>query len=396
MEIFGAMIIPFMACAILMIFFQHKTKWWELAIPLVISVILCGGAKVLAEYGATRDSELWGGWVLSSHYYEDWNEYIQRTCYRTSCSGSGKNQVCTQIPYDCSYVAYHPEYWTIQDSNEVEHNVSQSTYNHLVELFGVKPQFIDLGRYYYTNDGDMYQVLWPRTSETVTPVVTEHTYENRVQAARSVFSYVDISREDARTSGLFDYPEVSLFNTPSVLGNCGENTQKANERLSYYNAILGREKELRIWLLCFQGGDIQKGHLQEAYWVGGNKNEVVVTVGTNEDGAVSWVYPFSWTDDKTPIYEIRDFIAGQGRFDSVAAVDFIGPILKDEFVRKHFADFSYLTVDPPLWSIIATYVVMLLVNGGLGYFVVMNEFHEGRNATQLSDLFRRDRRRYYR
>ncbi len=391
MEIFGAMIIPFFAAAVLLLFFQHKTKWWELAIPIVVSVVLCGGFKWMAEASATRDSEFWGAWVTSSHYYEDWNEYIHRTCTRTvSC---GKDCTTTQT-YDCSYVDYHPEYWAVKDSNDAKHTVTQPTYNHFTSLFGMNPQFVDMRRGYHTNDGDMYQVLWPKTDATIDPIVTTHTYENRVQAARSVFSYVAISREDAQTSGLFEYPEISLFNTPSVLGKCPGDMTAANERLSFYNGTLGRSKQLRIWMLCFQGGDLQKGHLQEAYWVGGNKNEVVVAVGTNDDGTVGWVHPFSWTDNKQPIYEIRDFIAAQGSFDPVAAVEFIAPKLQESFERKHFEDFSYLTVEPPLWAIIVTYVVMLLVNGGLGYFVVMNDFHEGKGATKLSDMFSRRRRRY--
>jgi hypothetical protein len=82
-------------------------------------------------------------------------------------------------------------------------------------------------------------------------------------------------------------------------------------------------------------------------------------------------------------------------FDPVAAVEFIGPTLAEEFERKHFEDFSYLTVDPPLWAIITTYVVMLLVNGGLGYFVVMNDFHEGKHSTRIGDMFSRRRRNRY-
>jgi hypothetical protein len=80
-------------------------------------------------------------------------------------------------------------------------------------------------------------------------------------------------------------------------------------------------------------------------------------------------------------------------FDAVAAVDFIGPKLQESFVRKHFEDFSYLTVEPPLWAVITTYVVMLLVNGGLAVFIVKNDFHEGDRSTKLGDFFSR-RRRY--
>lgn len=389
--IWFAMAIPLFALAIKLLFFHQKMKWWEFGVPFIVSALLCGGFKVMAEYGATRDSEIWGGWAVSAHHYEDWNQYIRQMCPVTSCSGAGKAQSCTTTMVDCSYVQYYPEYWAIKDSNGAKHGISQNSYRYFINLFEMQPRFVDMRRPYHTNDGDMYQVLWPRTPETVEPVTTLHTYENRVQAARSVFSYVPVSREDAQSKGLFEYPKMQLFNYPTVLGDCGPNTKAANDRLRYYNAVLGAKKQLRIWFMCFNSSDPQVGELQEAYWVGGNKNEVVVTVGTNEDGSLNWVHPFSWTDHKGPLIEIRDFIAQQPQFDPVAAAEFIGPRLEEGFVRKHFADFSYLTVEPPLWSVIVTYVVTLLVNLGLSWWLINNEFHEGKYGH--SHPFERMRRR---
>ena len=375
MLIYGAMIIPLVTAVVLLLFFQHRTKWWEIGIPLVISLALCAGFKMLAEHSATRDTEYWGSWVTSSHYYEPWNEYIHKTCSTTTCSG-GKNSTCTTSYYDCSYVQSHSARWTVQDSGKVAHRINQTSYKHFVKLFGMSPQFVDMHRSYHSKDGDQYRIFWPETKDTLEPLVTLHTYENRVQAAKTVFSFVDVSDEQAQAQGLFAYPKISLFNTPSVLGNCGASADQANKGLRYHNAVLGREKQLRMWLLCFQGGDLARGHLQEAYWTGGNKNEVVVTVGLSEAGDVLWNHPFSWADDQTPIIEIRDFIAAQGKFDPVSAVEFMAPTLQKSFVRKHFADFSYLTVEPPTWAIIMTWVITLLVNIGLSFWVVHNEFAE--------------------
>ena len=376
MLIWFAMLIPLFGMFIKVIFFSQKMKWWEFGIPFLISAALCAGFKVVAEQGATRDSEIWGGWVMEARYYERWNEYVHKTCSRQHCSGSGKTRSCWTEYYDCSYVANHPAYWKILDSNKQQHIVNKDTYNYLVQLFGHKPKFVDMKRSYHTIDGDMYQVHWPSTSETVEPITTEHVYENRIQASRSVFSYVPISWEDAQTKGLFRYPDIKLLNYPTVLGDCGTHSKAADQRLRYFNAVLGREKQLRIWFLCFQSTDPQIGELQEAFWVGGNKNEVVITIGTNKEGTVSWVHPFSWTDHKEPLIEIRDFISQQGNLNALVAAEFVGTKLKEGFVRKQFEDFSYLTVEPPLWSIILTYVTTLLVNFGLSWWLINNEFQE--------------------
>lgn len=368
MESYGALIIPFATAAVLLLFFQHKTKWWELGIPFLVSVALIAGFKVMGEWSATKDAEFWGGWVVSSHYYEDWNEYIHQTCTRTvSC---GKNCTTTQT-YDCSYVRNHSEYWSVKDSNGQGNHVTKKTYGHFVKLFGMKPQFVDMKRHYHTNDGDMYQTIWPKTDATFSEVFTEHSYENRVQASRSVFSYRKIGEAEVAERGLFLYPEkVALFDFPSVLGDCGPSTKEANERLRFHNAKLGRSKQVRMWMLCTDSGDPAFGQDQESLWVGGNKNEVVIVKGNG------WVHLFSWTDDKTPLIETRDFISKMDSFEPITAVNFLAERVDEGFVRKKFEDFSYLTVETPLWSIIATYIVTLLVNIGLSFWLVNNEFRE--------------------
>lgn len=373
MFIWLALLIPLFTAIILAIFFHHRTKWWEFGIPFVVSLLLVGGFKLIAESSATRDHEIWNGWVLSAHYYEDWNEYIHKICSR--CVAHDKNGACTStMYYDCSYVDYHPEYWEIKDSNGSEHAVNSKTYQYLVRFFGVAPQFVELNRHYHTNDGNMYQVLWPKTNETVEPVNVSYSYENRVQASRSVFSYQKISEEEAKQLGLFEYPEVSLFNYPSVLGDCGEGTKEANERLRFHNSMLGRSKQLRMWILCTDQADPAFGQLQESYWVGGNKNEVVLILGKG------WSHIFSWTDNKAPLIEVRDF-ANQNRSPAQIA-DAMGEKLGADFVRKNFEDFSYLTIETPTWAIVITFLVTLLTNVGLSYFIVHNEWYEEWHPTQ--------------
>lgn len=371
MLIWLALLIPLLVAAVLGIFFHHRTKWWEFGIPFLVSLALVGIFKVAAEHSATRDSEVWNGWVMSSHYYEDWNEYIHQICSREECYGSGENRVCHTELYDCSYVLYHPEYWTVEDSNGTEHEVSEASYNHFVRLFlplGARPTFVDMHRSYHTDDGDMYQVLWPGSPATVEPVNTKHGYENRVQASRSVFNYQKIKKEEAKQLGLFEYPKIQLFNYPAVLGNCGPNTEMANNRLRYHNAMLGKSKQLRMWLLCTDSPDPSFGQLQESYWVGGNKNEVVVILGKG------WSHTFSWTDNKEPLITIRDFATQDS--DPVRVVDAMAHYLEAGFVRKNFEDFSYLTIETPTWAIITTFIVTLLVNVGLSYLIIHNEWYE--------------------
>jgi hypothetical protein len=374
MTIWGAMLIPFLMIAVLMIFFRHRTKWWEVAIPLLVSVLMVGGSKWMAENYGTKDMEIWNGWTVQARYYEEWDEYIHQTC--TMCTGYDKDGFCnSEITYDCSYVSNHSPHWEITDSNGAGHGVSQESYQYFVKLFGHTPIFKDMQRNYHSVDGDRYHVNWPKTDATVEPVNVTYAYENRVQASRSVFNYAQISDSKAQELKLFTYPEVKLFGYPSVLGDCGAQTATANERLRFHNSMLGSKKQLRMWILCTDSPDPQTGQLQEAYWVGGNKNEVVAVLGQG------WVHVFSWTDNKTPIIETRDFLKSQGREGLLQSVDFMSEKLDQQFQRKHFAEFSYLTIEPPTWAIVVTYVVTLLVNCGLSYFIIVNEWDDDKGRS---------------
>ncbi len=396
MEIYGSMLIPVIACVVLALFFHHKTKVWEFAVPLFVSFLLCMGAKWAAESYGTHDIEIWGGVVTDSRYYEKWDEYVHKTCSTTSCSGSGKNQTCTTSYYDCSYVDDHPAHWTILDSNGATHRVTQATYHGFVKQFGAKPTFKDLRRSYHSYDGDMYYVNWPKTDETVTPVSTSHSWENRVQAAgKTTFSFLDVTEADVANLGLMEYPKVSLFDYPAALGNCGSTMQEGNNRLRFHNAMMGARKKLRMWFLCFDSHDPVVGRMQEALWVGGNKNEVVVTVGTDGSGSINWVHPFSWADDKTPLIEIRDHIVGQGSLDLVDAANFMSTSLEAGFVKKDFHAFDYLQIQPPTWAIVTTYILQIMLNVGLAFWLINNDFHEGRRAVKITDMFRGSRRRRY-
>src|ERR1035437_8712691 len=117
MILFGALLFPFISVFILYIFFKHKTTWWELALPLVFSLLFIIIMKVTIETLQVTSKEYWGSLVSKAEYYEEWNEYIHQTCTRSCCCDSKGN--CGTETYDCSYVQYHPaEYWIKTTSGE--------------------------------------------------------------------------------------------------------------------------------------------------------------------------------------------------------------------------------------------------------------------------------------
>lgn len=371
MIIWGAFIIPIGVLVYLLFCYRRELVWWELLVLLAVPALIIAIVKATAEYSQTRDTEYWGGWAVDVRYYEDWDEYIHQTCTRTvSC---GKDCTTTQV-YDCSYVDYHPEYWELNGSNGENVRIGRERFEFLCNQFGSK-NFIDMNRNYYTTDGDMYIGKWDGKTELLEPVTSIHSWENRVQASRSVFKFEEIKDRGA----LYDYPGLSDgYKQPVVLGNLSVNQSLGVKRMEYWNAVLGARKRVRLYTLIYRNQPMQKALDQQSYWMGGNKNEFNIAVGLDNDDRVQWAQVFSWSDIEGLKVDAKNYIIGQSTFNLVAFADWLGPEINKRWAKKNFHDFDYLSIDPPLWAIILAYVLSVLSSFGVGIWVVNNENREER------------------
>ena len=369
--IFLALVIPVFTAIILWFWFKHKTVWWEFLIPFAASIIVILIFKYTAEWSRTRDIEYWGGSVINTEYYEDWNEYIHQTC-TCCCDKDGNN--CTT--YDCSYVSYHSEYWKITGSNGENIRISKQQYELLVKKFN-NEVFVDLHRGYYTNDGDKYVSTWDKNKETLEPIITVHSYENRVQVSNSVFNYPEVKEKDVKQYKLYEYPEIyDNYKQKCILG-VGDSTQILAERkFQILNSELGYKKEVKVFVLLYQNLPIRTAELQESYWKGGNKNEFIVCIGIDDKMNVKWCKPFSWSEVAEPKIRTRNFVQKQDKLNLSELSDFLYKELNNNFIRKKFKEFSYLTVEPTTGQTIAAFIITLIINILCSIFVIKNNVYE--------------------
>jgi hypothetical protein len=385
----AALLVPIVCGLVLHYCFPHKFVWWEILLPMLPVFIIIPGVKLAADKVLTHDTERHCGCAIQARYYEDWNEYIHQTCTRTV--GTGKN-ARTEV-YDCSYVDYHSPKWQVEDSNGYVVDISQDDYTRLVSKFGGE-KFVDMHRRYYTNDGDAYVADWNNLDDTLQPVTTLHSYENRVQAASGVLAFPVV--DDPKATGLFDYPALpDCLNDRAVLGTAA-GVDVANSKLMKWNAKLGRKKEVRFWLLLFRDKPRSVGFDQESYWKGGNKNEFVVCVGVDSSNRVEWCHPFCWspdgnaTNDELKI-EVRDLFEYQKSLNLPSAVDQMVELAKVKFVRKNFEEFAYLDVEIPTGWIVLIWVLTVLSTAGTCWFAIANEIDE---ENTLTDFLNRRSRGY--
>jgi len=373
MLIFTSLLVPILISIILWVFFKHKTLWWEFLIPFGVALLIGIISKFTVEWLRTSDTEYWSGYIVKAEYYEPWNEYVHRTCTRTvSC---GKN--CTRtISYDCSYVQYHSEYWAMTDNNGIEFRISKSKYKHLVKRFG-NESFINLNRNYHTQDGDKYITKWNNNDNDIVCVVTEHSYENRVQASDDIFNFPDIDTNDIKKYGLYDYPEVIDNSQVNLLGEIN-NWNIYNRKLEVLNAKLGKKKEVKVFILLFKNKDKESAFKQEAYWKGGNDNEFIICIGTDNENNVTWAHPISWTESMITKVNIRTYIEESinKTLNLSDVIDKLYIEIDTNYKRKNFDDFSYIEIEPTTGQLIWTFVIVLIVNLAVSFWIIINEHEE--------------------
>lgn len=390
MYIYTLLLIPIIITIVLYFKYKHEVVWWEYLLNFGVAFLCIFISKLIIEHIEVSDQEYWGSWVTEVRYYEDWNERVScrhpEYCERYdpcasrdskgNCKGGTERYQCGwQHPYD---VDYHPEYWILHHSDEGVIRLNSSEYDRIVKKFGVTPQFVDMRRRYHTNDGDMYKAIWPGTDHTLEAVITTHRYENRVRVSSSSFAIKKPSKEISEQYKLYDYaPVLDGFKQKVIQGY---DDPVAEKKFQILNAKLGRKKQFKAYVLVFKDAPRQAGLYQEDYWEGGNKNELNITIGIDNDGNVEWCHVFSWTDKRDIVVNTRTFVEGQDKLSLSMLADFLVPQVESYWERKSFADFQYLTIEPSTTSMVVSFIVTLIMNLMVAAFVVGNDVTENYNT----------------
>jgi hypothetical protein len=398
MLIWLCLLIPLIGAIVLLKWYKHTLVWWEVLVPLVSCFFFILIFKFTVEKIQTSDTEYKGALIVEARYYEYWETYVRKTCYRTH--KVGKTTVTTS--YDCSYCDHNPEHWTMINSLGQEFSITKEHYEKLRKLWNSTPQFLELNRNINTSffgcgqDGDAYVIRWNLNPLTSRSTTESNTYDNRVQAAHSAFDFLDVSEEDVKRYKLFEYPEIKGNTQENVLGldsmpYIPKNKIDTFKILAHYlNGKLGPEKHARIYFLFFEAKDQLSASMQEAYWDGGNDNELVICIGIDpKTQNLNWVKPFSWTPNRQVIPEIREEIMGIGKFDPVAISNRVEGVVRSKYKRKDFREFSYLSVDPPGWSIWVTAILTAIITFLLSRWAAINDI--GNEGDTEGDFFSRKR-----
>ena len=367
-----AFALPFVVAIFLLIFFRKETTWPEYLLLIVPSILVFIITRLIMIGVNTSDTEYLGDYITKVRHYDEWDEWVHRTCTRTYKVG---NTTRTQT-YDCSYRRYHPERWTYFNSRGSEYPVYyKEDFEFIKNKFGTSANVVDMKRKYYRIDGDAQDYYWDKTEHTAYPVTEPHAYKNKIQNSRSVFGFEEISKKQAKEYGLYDYPYIERNDQLPVLSDSIIVNDKNIDAVRYVNGMYGREYQFRLYVLLFPyDKGIEISELQRSYWVGGNKNELVVCLGMKDDTHVGWCNAFCWCDSPKLELITEQYFAEKDTLDLIAYTKVIRESLeRGDWERKEFSDFNYIRPELSGTQNIVMIIILLLYNIGISIFIVTND-----------------------
>jgi len=410
-----AAVIPFILIGVLLGIpkLRQKTVWWEIAIPIAVTVLTLVICQIIAIRSATNDKEYWGHMSYKITHEEpmtyDGECSEQYACGTYSCGTTKSPATCTTYCtryYKCDKSTSRNTF--ITDDRGNKYRISYGKYQEIDKRWGHNGYIVgkmtkrDAA---YTTTGDKYKragrghrhsVKWDHIPASSEPIVREYTYENRLQTQSH---WGKVSEEDRALYDVFEYPSVpGGWRLTSLLTN-GPAFGKSDRHLQYLNGHLntnkGGYKKVRLWLLVYNNQPQESAELQRSYWKGGNKNEIVVMIGTNAEREITWADIMSQADDADILQiDMRDQLLlemanGKNGYsgkltdnDLLKFVQWLGDAVKVGYTKPDFKQYDYIQVAPSLFAVILTYLIVIFVNVGTGFFVVVNPWQEGARKTR--------------
>lgn len=322
----------------------------------------------------SKDIEYLGGYVNKVTYYEEWDEMVLKTKTRRVPCGvdsDGHTKYRTET-YTVWERVYHPEKWTLTDNKDYEFRIHKDLYQKVNKRLGTKSIFRDMKRRYHRIDGDAYDTYWNRSVYTLYDITNPHRYKNKIKSSQSnsIFKHINISKKEAKELGLYEYPEIEDLSQNPIIGR--KVADKDRQRIQYINAIYGKSKEFRMYILLYDNKDIEISELQKSYWQNGNKNEFIVCLGMKADSVV-WSNSFSWCDEPRLEVLTREYFIQNPKLDIDKYGEWLGRQIPNNWERKEFEDFNYISISVSNTQDIWLLIIMIVLCTGISVVLVLND-----------------------
>lgn len=342
-------------------YYDNEVVWWEWLTGSAFAVALAVTFHIVAINGMTKDEETWSGQIERAVHYPLWREEYQEMHTRTV--GSGKN-THTEVYFTTEH-RWHAEHWTAY-TQYTSHEITGDFFTEIGNNFGGVVTENGHKGGFCGGDPNIY-VAYDKTGY-VYPTTSLHRWSNRVKAAPSVFTFAKVPTNAA----VFPWPENSdwtrsdrLLGTAQVLFDQRE--------FDCMNSRLGPVKKVNVIFVGFENKSSDYGQYQEAAWLGGKKNDLVVSFsGMSHKHPAKWCHVFGWSESFLAKRNIETLFTSHPA--SPQLLKQVEQEIRIRYKIKDWSKFDYITVDPPMWSYPVFFLALILTQSGLYVFFHRNEY----------------------
>lgn len=343
---------------------SKQINWKEWLIASGAAFLTTGIIHAITLLGMTADTETWSGKLNVAVHHPEWVEkYIDEETYEESYTDSkGKRHTRTKTRKVTKYRTHH-ECWTATDDFG-DHDISPALFQEIAGNFGGIVTETPHKSGFYSGDRNIYVAR--NTTGYVYPTTTWRMFENRVKAAPSLFSYAPVPEG----TPIVPYPENGDFMHSDRLTGTARSHFSTRE-WDLMNSRLGPVKKVNVIAVAFYNQDSMLGQYQEASWVGGRKNDVVICYNVDANKKVTWAHVFGWTEKDIAKRNLESLF--MTNVPSDALIPEIEKVISKDYVIKDWSKFDYISVEPPTWAYIMVIVVMVAVQVGIWLWAFKNQ-----------------------
>ncbi|MFA7218917.1 MAG: hypothetical protein WC119_00130 [Synergistaceae bacterium] len=342
----------------------HTITWYEWLGVCLIGFAVTGVFHAIAVHGMTADNEIWSGQITRAVHYPRWIEEYQVAIYKTvtHTRSDGSTYTTSEFSHYETRHRTHPEHWQAETSITRPKEIDKKFFNEIVQNFGDLTTEKPHKSGFDSGDPNIY-VAYNKTGY-VYPITDIRSFKNKIKASPSVFSFSKVPEG----TPVYEYPYSHWLVSARLIGTAS--TVIDITEFDRLNSRLGPTKRVNVIIVGFNSLDSQLGQWQEAKWIGGKKNDLVICYGGTTNA--NWAYCFGWTEQEIVKRNIETIFLKFPVNDDILLK--IENEIRKNYVIKDWSKFDYIRVEPPRWAFMILVIIFIGTQGGLWAFAHYNDF----------------------
>lgn len=345
---------------------RREVVWWEWAAGTAAGFVVAGLMHLVALHGMTGDHETWSGHVVVATFHPEWVEEYDVAVYRTETRTDSKGNTTTEqvfSHYETHYRTHH-EFWDCDDTLCENHRISKSLFEEMSANFGGHKKVRANKSGFYSGDPNLY--VADKKTDFIYPTTAWRSFTNKVKAAPTLFSFAKVP-PDAK---VFKYPaNENWLSSDRLLGTAAATIDRLEwDRM---NSRLGPSSKVNVIAIGFGDAPPDIGQWQQAAWVGGRKNDLVLCYGGGSPAQPAWTFVFGWTESDIVKRNLETVLL-HGPVDN-SVIPLLESEIRGKYVIKDWSKFDYISIEAPTWAYVALLLSMVATQGGYWYWAMRNE-----------------------